>query len=127
MPGIPYLIAQREAVDATTPRDFELAISEPDEMHLISRVVVTNLTTAYTSIQLMIGNFGNEQEIYYVGNPEVGERVVYDSAKIPVPPDMRLIARLVGLTDGDIFTISAIGILFAAGEITEAVVIIRGN
>jgi len=124
---MPYLQAQRNVSDATTPLDVELAISEPDEMHLISRVVITNLTTAYTSLQLMVGNPGNEQEISFVGNPAAAERIVYDSAKIPVPPGMRLIARLVGLTSGDIYTISAIGVLVAAGEVTEAVIIVGGN
>ncbi len=127
MPGIPYLIALREAVGSTTPLDVELVVSEPDEMHVISRVVVADLTTAYTSLQLMLGRVGSEQEIYHVGNPAVGERAVYDSARIPVPPGMRLIARMVGLTSGDILTISAIGILIAVGEVTEAVVIVRGN
>ncbi len=127
MPHIPYLIAMRDKVDGTSPLDVELAISEPGELHLISRLVISNLTSDYTSLQLMVGTPGNEHEIYFVGNPQIGERAVYDSAKIPVPPGMRLIARLVGLTNGDILTISGIGILMAVGEVTEAVVIIKGN
>ncbi len=127
MSHIPYLIAMRDTADGTSPLDVEFAISEPGELHIISRAVVTNLTSAYTSLQLMVGTPGNEHEIYFVGNPQIGERAVYDSAKIPVPPGIRLIARLTGLTDGDILTISGIGVFMTVGEVTDAFVLTRGN
>lgn len=127
MGRVPYFLTLAEVVDATTPRDFVLATSEYDEVHIITRVVVTDLTSNYTSLALMLGNPGGEREFYFVASPGAAERVVYDSARIVVSQGSRLIARLVGLSNGDRVIIAVMGVLVAAGEVTETIIVIGGN
>jgi len=75
------------------------------EKRVYTHIVAIDTLNAYTSLTMLAGGIGAEQEFDFVGNPQATERVEYDGQPVHVPEYQRMICQFAGTTAGDVLIV----------------------